>query len=50
MNEYIDYKGLLLNRYEWAGGLGKNHKEVTKAQSSRRREVKLGEAKIVDGD
>lgn len=50
MPEYIDYKGLLLNQYEWSGGLGKNHKEVTKAQSARRREVKRGDAKIVDGD
>lgn len=50
MNEYIDYKGLLLNQYEWSGGLGKNHKEVTKEQSSRRREVKKGFAKIIKGD
>ena len=48
MQEYWSYKGLLLNRYEWAGGLGKNHKEVTKEQSSRRREVKKGYAKLVD--
>ena len=45
--EYFDYKGLLLNKYEWAGGLNKNHKEVTKEQSSRRREVKKGHAKII---
>ncbi len=50
MNEYIDYNGLLLNQYEWAGGLGKNHKEVTKEQSSRRREVKKGFAKTVKGN
>lgn len=50
MNEYIDYKGLLLNRYEWARGLGKGDKEVTKDQSARRREVKKGFAKIIQGD
>lgn len=48
MNEYYDHRGLLLNKYEWAGGLGKNHKEVTKDQSARRREVKRGAARIID--
>lgn len=47
MQEYWSYKGLLLNKYEWAGGLGKNHKEVTKNQAARRREVKSGFAEIV---
>lgn len=48
MQEYFSHKGLLLNKYEWAGGLNKNHKEVTKEQSSRRREVKKGYAVIID--
>ncbi len=48
MNEYYDHRGLLLNKYEWSGGLGKNHKEVTKDQSARRREVKRGSAKIIN--
>ena len=50
MIEYVDHKGLLLNRSEWSGGLGKGHKEVTKDQAARRREVKKGFAKIVQGD
>jgi hypothetical protein len=50
MNEYIDYMGLLLTRYEWFGGLGKSHKEVTKEQPARRREIKRGSAKIVKGE
>lgn len=50
MIEYIDYKGLLLNQYEWSGGFGKDHKEVIKEQSSRRREVTKGFAKIIKGD
>lgn len=48
MQEYYSHKGLLLNKYEWSGGLGKNHKEVTKEQASRRREVKKGYAQIID--
>jgi hypothetical protein len=48
MQEYWSYNGLLLNKYEWARGLGKNSKEVTKEQSSRRREVEKGHAKLVD--
>jgi len=47
MTEYYEYQGLLLNAYEWAGGLGKGHKEVRNSQSARRREVKRGEAIIV---
>ena len=50
MIEYIDHKGLLLNQYEWSGGLGKNHKEVTKDQAARRREVKKGFATIIKGN
>lgn len=50
MKEYIDYKGLLLNQYEWSGGLGKNHKEVTKVQSARRKDLKMGFATIIKGD
>lgn len=49
MQEYYDHRGLLLNKYEWAGGLGKSHKEVTKAQASRRKEVKNGSARIISG-
>ena len=49
MSEYYEYEGLLLNSYEWAGGLGKGHKEVKNSQTSRRREVKRGEAIIVKG-
>ena len=49
MNEYVDHNGLLLDRYEWSGGLGKNHKEVTKNQAARKREVKKGFAKLVKG-
>jgi len=47
MIEYYEYQGLLLNSYEWAGGLGKGHKEVTKNQAARRKQVKSGEAIIV---
>ena len=50
MQEYIEHKGILLNQYEWAGGLGMSHKEVKNSQASRRREVKKGFAKIVKGD
>lgn len=49
MQEYWDYKGALLNRYEWAGGLSPhNNKETKKEQPARRREVKKGFARIVD--
>jgi len=48
MTEYYEYQGLLLNAYEWAGGLGKGHKEVRNSQSARRREVKRGEAKVLN--
>ena len=48
MQEYYSHNGLLLNKYEWSGGLGKNHKEVTKEQASRRREVKKGYARVID--
>lgn len=48
MQEYTEIKGVLLDRFEWAGGYGLNDKSVTKAQSSRRREVKKGYAKIVN--
>jgi hypothetical protein len=48
MQEYWSYKGLLLNKYEWARGLGKNDKTVVKEQSSRRREVEKGHARTVD--
>ena len=49
MIEYYEFQGLLLNQYEWAGGLGKGHKEVNKNQSARRKQVKSGEAIIVEG-
>ena len=49
MIEYHEFQGILLNQYEWAGGLGKGHKEVTNSQTARRREVKRGEAIIVKG-
>ena len=48
MQQYFNYKGLLLDKYEWSGGMGKNHKEVRKEQSSRKREVKKGFAIIID--
>lgn len=47
MLEYMEIKGVLLDRHEWAGGLTMKHKEVAKAQASRRREVKKDYAKIV---
>jgi hypothetical protein len=42
--EYIDQEGnvILLDQYEWSSGMGLSHKEVKKAQSSRKREVKKG--------
>ena len=48
MTEYYEYGGLLLNSYEWAGGLGKTHKEVKNSQTARRREVKRGEATVLN--
>lgn len=49
MQEYWNYKGALLNRYEWAGGLNpQNSKETRKEQPARKREVKKGFARIVD--
>mgnify|MGYP003347826949 CR=1 FL=1 len=50
MIEYTDYRGLLLDRYEWSGGFGKNDKSVTRIQAERRREVKRGSAKVVKFD
>lgn len=50
MQKYIKYKNLLLDQFEWAGGYGAGHKFVMKEQASRRREVKKGHAKIVEGD
>lgn len=47
MNEYIEINGVLLDRFEWAGGYDLKDKSVAKAQASRRREVKKGYAKIV---
>lgn len=49
MKEYVEIKGVLLNRYEWNGGLGMVHKEVSSAQAARKREVKKGFAKLVKG-
>jgi hypothetical protein len=43
----MEINGVLLDRHEWAGGLTMKHKEVSKAQTSRKREVKKGFAKIV---
>ena len=48
MNKYVDHKGVLLERHEWFGGLSMKHKEVSKAQAARKREVKEGLAKIVE--
>lgn len=45
--EYMEINGLLLDKFEWAGGYGKSHKFVTSAQKARKREVKKGYAKIV---
>lgn len=44
--EYIDHEGrvIYLDQYEWASGMGLSHKEVKKAQASRKREVKKGYA------
>lgn len=50
MQEYIEHNGILLNQYEWSGGLSMAHKEVKNNQKARRREVKKGFAKIVKGD
>lgn len=44
MEYYIEYKGVLYNSYEWAGGYKVNPK-VTK---ERYKLVKKGQAKIVD--
>lgn len=49
MNQYVEHKGVLLNRYEWNGGMGMGHKEVSSAQAARKREVKKGFAKLVKG-
>lgn len=49
MQEYWSYKGALLNRYEWAGGINtKNSKQTRKEQASRKREVEKGFARVVD--
>lgn len=42
--EYIDPTGrvVYLDEYEWSSGMGITHKEVKKAQASRKREVKKG--------
>lgn len=48
MLEYTEHKGVILDRYEWFGGLTINHKEVAKAQSARRREIKRKAARLVD--
>ncbi len=42
--EYIDPTGrvVYLDEYEWSSGMGLSHKEVKRAQASRRREVKKG--------
>ena len=49
MEEYWEYKGTLLNRYEWAGGLSvANSKKTRKEQPARHREVKSGNAVIVN--
>lgn len=47
MNEYTEHKGVILDRYEWAGGYGMSYKFVANAQSSRKREIKKGYAKLV---
>ena len=50
MQEYIEHKGVILDRYEWNGGLGMTHKSVAKSQTARRREIKRGSAKLVKFD
>lgn len=42
--EYIDSSGnvVLLTEYEWSSGMGLSHREVKRAQASRKREVKKG--------
>ena len=50
MQEYTEHKGVILDRYEWNGGLSMEHKSVAKSQSSRRREIKKGHAKLVKFD
>jgi len=47
MPEYMEINGVLLQRYEWAGGMSMRHKEVSKSQAARKKEVKNGLAKIV---
>lgn len=48
MTEYVDHKGILLDRFEWFGGHSIRDKAVRGAQSARHREVKKGGAKVVD--
>lgn len=47
MPEYMEINGVLLERYEWAGGMNMKHKEVSRSQAARKKEVKKGSAKIV---
>jgi hypothetical protein len=47
MPEYMDINGVLLERYEWAGGMSMRHKQVSKSQAARKKEVEKGLAKIV---
>lgn len=48
--EYIDPDGtvVLLDEYEWSSGMGLSHKEVKRAQKSRKREVKKGFAETIE--
>jgi len=47
LNEYTNYKGVLLDIHEWSGGISIRDPAVGKEQSKRRKEVKEGKAKEV---
>lgn len=48
--EYTNYKGVLLDRYEWNIGMSIRDPSVGKEQSKRRKEIKEGFAKEVKFD
>jgi hypothetical protein len=48
MNEYVNLKGVLLDRYEWHIGYDIRDPFVGKSQTGRRKDIKAGIAKEVD--
>jgi hypothetical protein len=48
MNEYVNLRGVLLDRYEWHIGMDIRDPAVGKQQSARRKDIKAGIAKEVD--